>query len=331
MKCINFIYSLEQSGTAEEKRWIATYDKLDELDHLNELDKATRLLRLRHKLIVPGDLIQIAYDEVMDDSYYAKVKIQKLRQQKILQQRLKRRKLENEWFRQENWARYGIYRESFTDFVRRKLTLEESLVVCPTVLPCRGKLTFESVANFFEHREPLGSGWGVVKHPRTDERISINVYIMMKLYHAVIINKEHNIANRLNFIENDYCCKDNTENSDNGGYNTINIDDYDVKWKSEDDTDAFDTDDFSETESEQWIDKSDNLWATTTTPEPDVSTVDSWNSDTTEQPWNAEGSGEETSFDFDEEDDDDGFGFDEEDEDDFEENDDFGFDDDDDW
>ena len=57
--------------------------------------------------------------------------------------------------------------------------------------------------------------------------------------------------------------------------------------------------------------------------------MDSWNSDTTEQPWNEDGSGVET--DFDDEEDDDGFGFDEEDEDDFEENDDFGFDDDDDW
>ena len=322
-----FPYRLEESGTAEEKQWIAKYDKLDELDHLSELDIAKRLLRIRHQLIVPSDLIQIAYDEVMDDSYYSNVRIAKIRREKIVQQRFKRKKLENEWFKKENYARYGIYRESFTDFVRRQLTLEENLVVCPTVFPCLGKLSFESIANFFEHRDPLGSAMGIIKHPRTDKRISINVYLMMKLYHAVINVKEHNIADRLNFIENDYCCKDAHENADSNESNSINIDDYASEWNAEDNTNSYETNWDSGTDSEQWVDKSDNLWATTTTPEPEITTADSWNTDTTEMPFDSEGSGDDNDFD-EEQDDDDGFGFDND-----EEDDEFGFgdDEDDDW
>ena len=261
---------MTDSGTADDRKWIETYDRLHELDQMNEFDLAKRLLFIRHRLKVPEDLIQIAYDEVMDDSYYEDMKIQKLKQEKVIQQRFKRRKLENEWFRQENWARYGIYRESFTDFVRRKVTLEENLVVCQTILPCPGKLTFESIANFFEHRDPLGSAWGIVKHPRTDDRIRINVYIMMKLYHAVIIKKEHDIAHKLNFIENDYCCNDESDNENGNGGNAINAADYESDWNAEyteDNSNSYDTDWNTDVDSERWVDKSDNLWdAPTTTP-----------------------------------------------------------------
>ena len=316
---------MEKSGTEEEKMWTARYDKLAQLDRLRGLDLAKRLFQIRYGLNIPEDLIQVAYDEVMDDTYYQMVRIEKIKTEKMIQQRVKRRKLEREWWSQRNW-RTNV--ESFTDFVRRRLTLEEKLVSCQNFFSCPGKITLESVANFFEHRDPVASPWGIIKHPRTDKRIRVNVYYMMKQYHRVIHNREHIIADRLNFIENDYCCKDESEDSGNGGAIPMDVDYTDSEWIDEDDTS---TNWNTETGSDTLIDQSDNIWAATTTPKPEISTTDSWNIDTTAQPWNADGSGEDDGFDFDEEDvENDGFGFNEEEEETYEDDDDFGFDDDDD-
>lgn len=149
------------------------------------------LLRYRYGLYVPEDLIQVAKDEILDPNYY------KMSKKKKVQAGIKTAYKIDFWRlrmnQRRNWAFYGL---TFEDYVEKRVMKEERLGP-------KSQITFERLANFFEHRE------GMIRHPRSKVRYyNIDIYSLSKKYHDYIHKLEDKIDAKLNVIRNDYCCID---------------------------------------------------------------------------------------------------------------------------
>ena len=186
---INFSY--KSQGSKGEKKLIDLFYNLEKKDHKNETDLMIDLLRYRYGLYVPEDLIQVAKDEILDPNYY------KMSKKKKVQAGIKTAYKIDFWRlrmnQRRNWAFYGL---TFEDYVEKRVMKEERLGP-------KSQITFERLANFFEHRE------GMIRHPRSKVRYyNIDIYSLSKKYHDYIHKLEDKIDAKLNVIRNDYCCID---------------------------------------------------------------------------------------------------------------------------
>ena len=303
---IHAFFSIREKGSEAEKKWAATYDRLEEIDHKTELDLVKSLLKAKYRLNVPEDLHQIAYDEIMEDAYYI------LPNKKEKQKRIRSRYV-RDWFRNRNWKNYVL---PFKGFVMRQVRLKENLGA--------NEITFEHVANFFEHRR------GFIRHPKPpNPRYVINPYDMVTKFHEYIHKIEKRISGKLNFVENDSCCVEKTMDEDDDGarptYPAISDPD---PWTS-DPSGVNDATKNIETTAKPWFEPTETA---------------SWNVETTPDDWSVDGSGDsETNIDdvdvanndydemnqFGDENNEEDFNFDDNAEEEEEEEDDFGFDDDD--
>ena len=171
------------------------------MDHKDDFSLTKEILWLRYSLTLPDDLIEITYNEIMDDNYYNLSVIPNprnaysrvLRRKSIIQKGI-RRQYRIKWYNAMGWS-------DFSDYVRRQIENDFR------------RMDFRSLSNFFANREYISYHpkklVGFIKHPKNGLPIwGINIHDLLKNFHDQAIEVEEKIERRLNFLPNDECCAD---------------------------------------------------------------------------------------------------------------------------
>ena len=193
--------SYKKKGSAIDQILSQVYDRLDEMDNKDDFNLTKQILWLRYSLTVPDDLIDIAYNEIMDDGYYnlsfvpnPRNAYSKVLQRKTMVQKSIRRQYRIKWYNAIGW-------KEFPDYVRQEVEKDFR------------RMDFKSLSNFFINREYISYHpkklVGYIKHPKNGLPIwGINVNDLLKKFHDQALEVEEKIERRLNFIPNDECCAD---------------------------------------------------------------------------------------------------------------------------
>ena len=252
------------------------YDKLEEMDHKDDFNLTKGILWQRYSIEVPDDLIDIAYNEIMDDGYYNLSSVPnndwqsytKVLRRKMLIQRGTKKQYKLRWYNEMNRI---VGWKTFPDYVRSELAKKFK------------NLDFTSISNFFVDREYISHQpkklLGFIKHPGNGFPIwGISIHILLKKFHDRARKVEERIERRLNFLPNDECCAKATEMESEPVYPTFK---------------PFTTPSLKPaiTTSKPWNQDMDDSWNSETTPDPFSEPItNSWNFATTTPPSNIEGS-----------------------------------------
>ena len=213
------LFSIREKGSAKDKKLARIYEMLEKLDNQTNLNLAKSLLIRKYRIRVPEDLIQIAYDEIMEDKYYL------YRMKKRVEQKKIRARYVTEWWRKRNWQTHIL---TFKQYVRRQVRLEERLGP--------NEIKFEEISNFFEHRG------GFIRHPKSHLRYRINIYDDIRDFHSHIHEVEDRIGDKLHFIPKDQCCvREDEKTEDIPNISEPEIPDYDGSGNSDDNGDDYNT------------------------------------------------------------------------------------------
>ena len=310
----------------------ATYEELEKLDHQDDLTLLKGLLESVYDLKVPKDLLEIAFLEVVDPSYYDNHPHQ-------IRMELKRRKIYEEY--KEDWNRDRYFRRiptqlmDFYNYVRHRVKYKlrfQQVNVLNYELEDPRNMTFDNIVHFFENRG------GFIRHPRTLIILYLkgaHLHDMVVNFHQRLHNLEHKIADKLNFIEQDYCCPKDIEidsltttpepwrietttnpypwyiqttaaplnayttknpptSKPDSTNNDITTDSWNVNNNPTTDPPDYTTDQYFPVDPDDWNgDTNTDNWNTYTTPAPPFVPTESWNDiGTTAIPWNENGSGD---------------------------------------